>query len=159
MGLEVRIISALWESSDQKRSRLSLWGAGFVSDKSFVKNHWAVHNDFCNFSIVYYIAIHSLKICSLVENMCSDTQSCPTLCDPTGCSQPGSSVHGILQKRILECVVISFSRGSSWPRDQIQVSHIAGRHFNLWATKESNHRPKVEWWWPTGQWWKMENFV
>ena len=117
VGFEVHIISALWESSDQKRSRLSLWGAGFVSDKSFVKNHWAVHNAFCNFSIVHYIAIHSLKICSLVENTCSDAQSCPTLCNPMGCSQPGSSVHGILQKRIPECVVISFSRGSSWPRD------------------------------------------
>ena len=38
-------------------------------------------------------------------------ESCPTLCDPTDCSPPGSSVHGILQARILECVAISFSRG------------------------------------------------
>ena len=42
-------------------------------------------------------------------------QSCPTLCDPLDCSPPGSSVHGILQARILEWVVISFSRGSSRP--------------------------------------------
>ena len=41
------------------------------------------------------------------------TQSCPTLCDPMDCSPPGSSVHGILQARILEWVAISFSRGSS----------------------------------------------
>ena len=41
------------------------------------------------------------------------TQSCPTLCDPVDCSPPGSSVHGILQARILEWVAISFSRGSS----------------------------------------------
>ena len=41
------------------------------------------------------------------------TQSCPTLCDPVDCSLPGSSVHGILQARILEGVAISFSRGSS----------------------------------------------
>ena len=40
-------------------------------------------------------------------------QSCPTLCDPMDCSPPGSSVHGILQARILEWVAISFSRGSS----------------------------------------------
>ena len=40
-------------------------------------------------------------------------QSCPTLCDPIDCSPPGSSVHGILQARILEWVAISFSRGSS----------------------------------------------
>ena len=44
-------------------------------------------------------------------------QSCPTLCDPVHYSQPGSSVHGILQARILEWVAISFSRGSSQPRD------------------------------------------
>ena len=54
-----------------------------------------------------------------------------TLCDPMGCSPPGSSVHGILQARILEWVAISFSRGSSRPRDRTQVSHIAGRRFNL----------------------------
>ena len=40
-------------------------------------------------------------------------QSCPTLCDPMDCSLPGSSIHGILQARILEWVAISFSRGSS----------------------------------------------
>ena len=40
-------------------------------------------------------------------------QSCPTLCDPVDCSLPGSSVHGILQARVLEWVAISFSRGSS----------------------------------------------
>ena len=44
-------------------------------------------------------------------------QSCPTLCDPVDCSPPGSSVHGILQARILEWVAISFSRGSYRPRD------------------------------------------
>ena len=42
-------------------------------------------------------------------------QSCPTLCNPVDCSPPGSSVHGILQARILEWVAISFSRGSSDP--------------------------------------------
>ena len=41
------------------------------------------------------------------------TQLCPTLCNPTDCSLPGSSVHGILQVRILERVAIPFSRGSS----------------------------------------------
>ena len=61
-------------------------------------------------------------------------QSCPTLCDPMDCSPPGSSIHGILQARVLEWGAISFSRGSSWPRDQTQVSRIAGWCFNLWAT-------------------------
>ena len=63
-------------------------------------------------------------------------QSCLTLCYPVDCSPPGSSVHGIFQTRILEWVAISFSRGSSQPRDRTQVSRIAGRCFNLWATRE-----------------------
>ena len=56
------------------------------------------------------------------------------LCESVDCSLPGSSVHGILQARILEWVAISFSRGSSQPRDRTQVFHIAGRCFTLWAT-------------------------
>ena len=63
------------------------------------------------FSIVYLYIIIMHEKESLVA------QSCPTLCDPTDCSLPGSSVHGILQVRILEWVAISFSRGSSRPRD------------------------------------------
>ena len=52
-------------------------------------------------------------------------------------SLPGSSVHGILQARILEWVAIPFSRGSSQPRYQTQVSGIAGRFFTVWATSEA----------------------
>ena len=51
-------------------------------------------------------------------------QSCLTLCDPMGHSPPGSSVHGILQARILEWVSAPFSRGSSWPRDRTCVSYV-----------------------------------
>ena len=61
------------------------------------------------------------------------TQSCPTLCNSVGCSPPGSSVHGILQARVLDWVATSFSRGSSQPRDRTRVSLIAGRRFNRWA--------------------------
>ena len=46
------------------------------------------------------------------------------------------TVHGILQARILEQVAFPFSRGSSQPRDRTQVSHIAGRFFTNWATRE-----------------------
>ena len=60
-------------------------------------------------------------------------QSCLTLCHPMDCSPPGSSVHGILQARVLEWVTFSFSSGSSQPRDQTQVSFIAGRFFTSWA--------------------------
>ena len=56
---------------------------------------------------------------------------------PVDCSPPSFSVHGILQARILERVAISFSRGSSRPRDRTQVSHIAGRRFNLCTTRET----------------------
>jgi len=56
---------------------------------------------------------------------------------PVDCSPPSSSVHGIVQARILEWVAVSFSRGSSWPRDRTQVSHIAGRRFNLCTTREA----------------------
>ena len=73
------------------------------------------------------------------------TQWCPTLCDPMDCSLPGFSVHRILQARILEWVTTSFSRGSSQPRNRTWVSHIGGRRFNLWATREAQ-----EYWsgWP-----------
>ena len=59
------------------------------------------------------------------------------LCYTMDCSLPGSSVHGIFQARILEWVAISFSRGSSWPRDQTWVSLIVGRCFTVWATREA----------------------
>ena len=62
-------------------------------------------------------------------------QSCPTLWDPMDCSPPDSSIHGILQARIQEWLAISFSRGSSQPRDWTQVSHIAGGFFTVWATR------------------------
>ena len=52
----------------------------------------------------------------------------------TVCSPPGSSVHGILQARMLEWVAIPSSTGSSSPKDRIQVSHIVGIFFTIWAT-------------------------
>ena len=48
-----------------------------------------------------------------------------------------SSDHGIFQAKILEWVAISFSRGLSWPRDQTQVSYIAGRRLTIWAIREA----------------------
>ena len=52
------------------------------------------------------------------------------------------SIHGVLQARILEWVAISFSRGSSQPRNRTHISRIAGRRFNLWATREA-HAQKI----------------
>ena len=68
----------------------------------------------------------TLKEC---ESKSEVAQSCLTLCDPLDCSLPGSSLHGIFQARVLEWVGISFFRGSSQPKDQTQVSCIAGGFF------------------------------
>ena len=64
-------------------------------------------------------------------------QPCPTLCDLMDCSPPGSSALGILQARVLGLVAIPFSRGSSRPRDRTHVSHISGKFFTIWATREA----------------------
>ena len=67
---------------------------------------------------------------SLAQFICARSlQSCPTLCNPMDCSLPGSSVHGILQVRILEWIVMSSSRGSSRPRDWTRVPCLAGEFF------------------------------
>ena len=69
------------------------------------------------------------------------TQLCLTLCDPMDCSPPGSSVHVILQARILESVAIPFSRGSSQLRDQTQVSRTVGRFFTIWEPGKTFNWP------------------
>ena len=71
-----------------------------MSDSSTLK-------EWCYFRMNYSIG--------MVKSESEVTQLCPTLCEPVDCSPPGSSVHGILQARILEWVTISFSRGSSNP--------------------------------------------
>ena len=75
-------------------------------------------------------------------------QSCPTLCDPMD-----YTIHSILQVSILEWVAFPFSRGSSQPRDQTQVSRIAGGFFTSWATREARETNKVHLkkWKETGQ--------
>ena len=73
---------------------------------------------------------------------CSVVQLCLTLCDPMDCSPPGSSVHGILQARILEWVATSFSRGSFWLRDQTRVSCIDQQILYHWATRKPSKSSK-----------------
>ena len=72
-----------------------------------------------------FLIIH-IEVC-----VCLVIQSCLTLCDLEDRCPPGSSVRGILQARILEWVAVLSSRGSSQPRDQTQISHIAGGFFTL----------------------------
>ena len=86
-----------------------------------------------------------LCVCLMPPPCCFDcfdycvlvAQSCLTLSNPTDCCPHGSSVHGILQARILEWVVISSSRGTSQPRDWTQVSYLIGRFFTVWVTREA----------------------
>ena len=72
-------------------------------------------------------------------------QSRLTLCDPVDCSPPGSSVHGILQARVLERVAMPFSRGSFWPRERTQILCIAGRSQSYpahkWENQHVNPKP------------------
>ena len=84
------------------------------------------------FEILMCLLIFTICVCVCVLV----TQLCLTLCHPMDCSPPGSPVHGILQARILDCVAIPFSRGSSCPGDWTQDSCIAGGFFTHWATKE-----------------------
>ena len=78
----------------------------------------------CCLFILYIVVAKSLQLC-------------PTLQNPMDCNLPGSSVHEILQAKILEWVAIPFSRGSSQPRDGNWVSFIAGRFFTIWPTGEA----------------------
>ena len=85
--------------------RISTRNASYLCPHHFCYNLWCTVKRFC---------VASLSL-SLVA------KSCPTLASTWDCSPPGSSVHGILQARILEWVAISFSRGSSPPREQTRV--------------------------------------
>ena len=74
-----------------------------------------------------YFAVHLKLTKHCKSTMCCAKlpQSRPTLCNPLNCSPPVSSVHGILQARILEWVAIPFSRGSSQPRDRTCISKVS----------------------------------
>ena len=72
-----------------------------------------------SFSILFSLEPGRIWKCNMkkVKNASVSHSSCPALCDPTDCSPADSSVHGILQARMLECVAVPFSRGSYRPRD------------------------------------------
>ena len=98
------------------------------------------HNYLYNIYIILNVIINLVSKQELVAQLYL------TLCDPMDCSPLGSSVHEILQARIVEWVAIPFSRGSSWPKDRIPVSCIAGRFFTTWATRETRDNLKnAEW--------------
>ena len=109
--LEINTLGFIW-------SQLLPWNnlAQWLSIFSVHQNHLVPHPEF-----------HKMLVAQL----------CLTLCGPMDCNQPGSSVHGISQARVLEWVAIPFARGSSQPRNWTQVSCIAGRFFTIWATREA----------------------
>ena len=72
-----------------------------------------------------------------MRNLCLVTQWCPTLCDPMDCSPPDSSVHGDSPGKNTGVGCHALLQGSSQPRDWTKVSHIAGRFFTIWATREA----------------------
>ena len=87
--------------------------------------------------ILMITIIHTLK---LKVMLLSHVQ---LFCDPMDCSLPGSSVHGLFQARVLGSLAISFSRGSSRPRDWTLLSHIASRCFTIWATSETSSQVDI----------------
>ena len=86
---------------------------------------------------VFVPMTHRHNIDSVRTCVFSRFESCPTLW-PLNCSPPGSSVHGILQARILEWVAMPSSRGSSWLRDQTHISCTAGGFFTAEQPRKPN---------------------
>ena len=111
----------------------------FRKFQTFIKlrNIWNLHVYSLNIYSILSILFNLVSIHFLNTVLALVAQLCPTLCDPMDCSPPGSSVHGILQVRILEWFAISYSRGSSQPKDGTLVSWIAGEIFTVWATREA----------------------
>ena len=96
------------------------------------------------YSNIHRTIIHSSqKMCLIAQSFATPWTA--TLCNPMDCSLPDSSVHRILQARILKWVAKPSPRGSSWPRDRTQVSRPAGRFFTVWTTREGNCKLKLQW--------------
>ena len=108
---------------------------GWLREEQWL-SHFRVHffSVYCSVQVPLPVSYTSLKslwtftwlIFTWSEVKWSEVaQSCPTLCNPVDCSLSGSSIHGILQAGILEWIAISSSRGSSWPRDWIELGSPA----------------------------------
>ena len=108
-------------------SVLSIMISAFIKKKA---NVWCIVCPcFCTFNLFMQYLYIWRKFLNLKWSEVS--KFCLTFCDPLD-----YTVLGILRARILERVAFPFSRGSSQPKDQIQVSHIAGGFFTSWATRE-----------------------
>ena len=89
----------------------------FLKEKSHLS--FSFHQNKCFFLLVWIYRNNGVNECTHAKSL----QSYPTLCNPLDCSPPGSSVHGILQARILEWVAMLSSRGSSQSRDWTHISY------------------------------------
>ena len=95
-----------------------------VTDLIFLGSKITADGD-CSHEIKRHLLLGRKSMTNLRKWESEVAQSCTTICDPMDCSLPGSSIHGIFQARVLESVVISFSRVSSWPRGWTHVSCIS----------------------------------
>ena len=107
-------------------SREALYRVFYLMTKTYVL-YWRENGDIHVNTVIQNV----MKVWKFSHSVMSDSLRPHRLYSP-----PGSSAHGIFQARILEWVAISCSRGSSWPRGWTQVSHIVGRCFTIWATRE-----------------------
>ena len=125
-----------WENWDLEK--LSNGPSGHANDKCELDPECSFLAPFYASSLwPFYLIFILISTILLFHKYVLAPQLCPTLCDPVDCSPPGSSVHGILQARILEWAANPLSRGSSLPRDRIQVSCIASRFFTVRAIREA----------------------
>ena len=94
--------------------------------------------------VVHDCIFKDIKIVVWISYLCIDVcvRSCAWLCDPMDCSLLGFSAHGIFQAKILKYLAISYSRGSSWPRDQTPVSYISWIGRQILYHKWVNYRTK-----------------
>ena len=83
-----------------------------------------------------FLLFYLVNVSSFSESESEVTQSCPTLCDPTDCSLPGFSIHGIFPGKNTGVGCHFLLQGIFQHRDWTQVSHVAGRLFTIWATRE-----------------------
>ena len=100
-------------------------------------------------SFIHVSACINISFLLWMNNVCVSHSVVSNSCDPMNCRLPVSSVHGILQARILKWVIIFSSRGFSQPRDRTQVSHIAGGLFTDWATREATWMNNIPLYWYT----------
>ena len=126
-------LSTLYHSTDYEWS-FSLWIHLTWFNQTFLKTLFSAEH----VSFAYFVFVQHFKKCSHWNRKVLVSQSCPILWNPWAVthSPPGSSVHGILQARILEWLASPFSGVSSLSRDWTQVSCTAGRFFTAWTTRE-----------------------